>query len=267
MANGIVVVRGAGDIATGILYILKNFGYTTVATELEAPSSIRRTVSLCEAVYEGIYSVENITGEFCGHKDIRKVLSKGHIPVLVDPEASVIGALRPDIVVDAIIAKKNTGTSIDMAETVIGIGPGFVAGRDVHAVVETNRGHDLGRVILSGSAQADSGVPGLIGGYSKERVIYAPRAGRIKNIKNIGDHVQAGEAVAMVEGEPVLSHISGTLRGLIRDGYPVTKGFKTADVDPRDVSAHCRTISDKARLVGFGALLAIQILSINKKEQ
>lgn len=260
MADNLVVVRGAGDLATGVLYVLKNFGYTVVATELENPSSIRRTVSLCEAVYEGVFTVENITGERCEPGDIPAVLARGHIPVLVDPGASVIETLRPDVVVDAIIAKKNIGTAMNMAKIVVGVGPGFTAGRDVHAVVETNRGHDLGRVILNGSAQPDSGVPGVIGGYAKERVLYAPKAGRITNIKKIGDHVEAGEAVATVDGQPVLSAISGTLRGLIRDGYPVIKGFKTADVDPRDVSAHCHTISDKARLVGFGTLLAIQML-------
>jgi xanthine dehydrogenase accessory factor len=261
MNNRLVVVRGAGDLATGILYILKNFGYSIVVTELAAPSAIRRTISLCEAVYEGVYSVENITGERCEAKDVPGVLAKGHIPVLVDPEAKIIQTLRPDVVVDAIIAKKNLGTTMDMAGTVIGVGPGFTAGGDVHAVVETNRGHTLGRVITEGPAQKDSGMPGVVGGYARERVIYAPASGRIKNIASIGSHVESGQTIATVNGESVRANISGILRGLIRDGYPVTDGFKTADVDPRDVPAYCYTVSDKARLIGFGTLLAIQMLS------
>lgn len=261
MNENLVFVRGAGDLATGIISILKTFGFDVVAAELANPASIRRSVALCEAVYEGAYTVEGFTAERCGPRDVQNILSKGRIPLLVDPEAENIRALNPGIVVDAIIAKKNTGTNMDMAKIVIGAGPGFTAGSDVHAVVETNRGHDLGRVILQGGAQADSGVPGVIGGYAKERVVYAPRAGVIRTIKKIGDHVEAGEVIATVEGEPVRANIGGVLRGLIRDGYPVFSGFKTADVDPRDVPAHCYTISDKARLIGFGVLQAIRILS------
>ncbi len=260
-----MVVRGAGDLATGILYILKNFGYSVVATELAAPSAIRRTVSLCEAVYEGEFTVENITGELCRGKDVPRVLARGHIPVLVDPEAKIIQALKPDVVVDAIIAKKNLGTGLDMAKTVVGVGPGFTAGEDVHAVVETKRGHNLGRVILEGPAQRDSGVPGTVGGFARERVIYAPASGKIKNIAGIGSHVEAGQTIAKINDADVVANIGGTLRGLIRDGYPVTAGFKTADVDPRDVPEHCYTISDKARLIGFGTLLAIHTLSKEKE--
>ncbi len=261
MNNNLVLVRGAGDLATGIIYILKMFGFDVAAAELANPASIRRTVSLCEAVYEGTYTVEGFTAERCEPKDVTNILSKGRIPLLVDPEASIIRTLKPGIVVDAIIAKQNIGTNMGMAKIVIGAGPGFTAGRDVHAVVETNRGHNLGRVILRGSAQADSGVPGVIGGYSKERVVYAPRAGKIKTINKIGDHVEAGAVIATVEGKPVRANISGVLRGLIRDGYAVSRGFKTADVDPRDAASYCYTISDKARLVGFGVLQAIRILS------
>jgi len=257
-----VVVRGGGDLATGVIYILKSFGYQVIATEVEKPSAIRRSVALCEAVYDGEKTVENLTGVRCTDlTEINDVLAAGHVPVLVDPQSKIIGDIKPDIVIDAIIAKKNLGTSISMAPIVIGVGPGFVAGQDVHAVVETSRGHQLGRMILEGSAMPNTGVPGVIGGYSLERVIYAPKSGIIKCINKIGDHVQASETIATVEGVPVKTKISGILRGIIRDEYEVTEGFKTADVDPRDVYDHCFSISDKARMIGFGTLFAINHLS------
>lgn len=261
MSTKLVIVRGAGDLATGILYTLYHFGYAVAATELEYPSSIRRTVSFSEAVYEGRYTVENVTAVRCDNPlDMNSILEEGSIPVLIDPDGKYIWEIKPDIVVDAMLAKKNLGTAMDMAKIVIGAGPGFIAGQDVHAVVETKRGHNLGRVILSGQAAADTGIPGTIAGYSKERVIYSPKAGKIRNIKKIGDFIRAGEAIATVDGDGVASNINGTLRGLIRDGYIVTKDFKIADVDPRDVYGHCFTISDKARMVGFGTLYAIHML-------
>lgn len=264
MKAKLVVVRGAGDLATGILYTLYHFGYAVVAAELEHPSAIRRMVSFSEAVYEGRFTVENITAQRCDNPlELDSILKSGRIPILIDPQGKCIRDLSPDIVVDAILAKKNLGTSMDMAKIVIGAGPGFTAGKDVHAVVETKRGHDLGRVILSGQAERDTGIPGTVGGYSKERVIYSPKAGIINNIKKIGDSVQAGEAIAAVDGAAITSQISGILRGLIRDGFPVTQGFKIADVDPRGARDHCFTISDKARMIGFGTLHAIHMLENN----
>jgi xanthine dehydrogenase accessory factor len=261
-----VIVRGAGDLATGVIYILKSFGFEVVATEVEKPSAIRRTVALCEAVYDGEKTVEDITAVRCSNlKEITDVLSASHVPILVDPQSLIIDDIKPYIVVDAIIAKKNLGTNMDMAPIVIGVGPGFTAKQDVHAVIETSRGHHLGRMILKGSAMPNTGVPGVMGGYSLERVIYAPKAGIIKCLKKIGDHVQTGETIATVEGTPVKTKISGILRGIIRDGYEVTEGFKTADVDPRDVYDHCFSISDKARMIGFGTLFAINHL-MNKGE-
>ncbi len=258
MKGKFVVVRGAGDLATGVIYILKHFGFSVIATEIEKPSAIRRAVALSEAVYDGIATVEDITAARCDNEaDIVKAFNLGYVPVLVDPKSDIINETKPDFVVDAIIAKKNLGTSKNMAPIVIGLGPGFCAGGDVHAVVETARGHELGRMILGGSAKPNTGVPGMIGGYSHERVIYAPKAGIISCHKQIGDHVQADEIIADVDGAPVKSKISGILRGLIRDGYEVTQGFKTADVDPRDVYDHCFSISDKARMIGFGTLFAI----------
>ncbi len=245
-------------MATGVIYILKHFGFQVIATEIEKPSAIRRTVALSEAVYDGMATVEDITAARCDYEaDIVKTYNIGYVPVLVDPTSDIINEIKPDIVVDAIIAKKNLGTTKTMAPIVIGLGPGFCAGEDVHAVVETARGHELGRMILNGCAKPNTGVPGMIGGYSHERVIYAPKAGIIRCHKKIGDHVQPDEIIADVDGAPVKSKIAGILRGLIRDGYEVTEGFKTADVDPRDVYDHCFSISDKARMIGFGTLFAI----------
>ena len=265
MSKTLALVRGAGDLATGILYTLHQFGYAAVAAEQEYPSAIRRTVSFSEAVYEDRYTVENVTAERCEDPaGAAGILERGNIPVLIDPEGKCIRDLKPHIVVDAILAKRNVGTNMDLAPIVIGVGPGFTAGRDVHAVVETQRGHNLGRVILDGRAEPNTGIPGSIGGYSVERVIYSPAAGRIRNFKRIGDSIRPGEAIAAVGGVEIVSHIGGTLRGLIRDGFPVTEGFKIADVDPRDVYGHCFTISDKARLIGFGTLYAIRLLENNQ---
>lgn len=257
----LVVVRGAGDLATGILFTLRQFGYRAVALECASPAAIRRTVSFSDAVYDGSHTVEGVTAVCCGGPDgIPSVLAQGRIPVLVDPEGRWIRSLAPHAVVDAILAKKNLGTRRDMAPAVVGVGPGFCAGEDVHAVVETLRGHDLGRFILQGCAQPNTGIPGSVGGCAGERVLYAPKAGVIRNVMRIGQHVGKGDVIATLGDTPVVSKISGVLRGLIRDGYAAARGQKIADVDPRDVPAYCHTISDKARLVGFGAVAAIHIL-------
>ena len=208
MSQKLVVVRGAGDLATGIIYTLYNFGYRVVSTELEHPSSIRRTVSLCEAIYEGTSSVENVAAELCKDPaEINRILSNGNVPILIDPDGEIIWDIKPDIVVDAILAKNNTGTLIDMAKIVIGVGPGFFAGKDCHAVVETKRGHTLGRVILDGGAEPNTGIPSAIGGYSIERVIYSPKAGIIRNIRKIGDQVKAGEVIAAIGDTEIKSKI------------------------------------------------------------
>ncbi len=262
MKNKLAVVRGGGDLATGIIYILKHFVYDVIITETQNPSAIRRTVSLCEAIYEDEYTVEDITAVLCKSvSDIPSILNQDKIPLLIDPKCEMIKELKPDIVVDAILAKKNLGTTTDMAKIVIGIGPGFCAGKDVHAAVETSRGHNLARVIFSGTASKNTGVPGIIAGYGIERVIHSPCAGIIKNIAKIGDSVDKNEIIAYVNEVPVKAKIAGTLRGLIRDGYKVKNGFKIADVDPRDVSEYCNSISDKSRMIGFGTLFAINKLS------
>ncbi len=179
------------------------------------------------------------------------------MPLLLDPEARVKDLMKPDVLVDAIIAKKNLGTKITDAPLVIGVGVGFQAGRDSHVVIETNRGHNLGRVMLEGIAEPDTGDPGNIGGYTTERVMRTPRGGVFKTVKKIGDMVKAGDIVAYVEGEPVKAAIPGIVRGLLRDGTPVTKGLKAGDVDPRGNKEYCYTISDKGRTISGGVLEAI----------
>ncbi len=266
IADTLVLVKGGGDLATGVAHRLHRAGFPVVITEIENPTMVRRTVSFAECLYASEWKVEGITsikadGETPEEKaeNARAILDTSSIPVMVDPQAEVIAHLRPAVVVDAILAKRNLGTRIDDAEVVVGLGPGFTAGMDCHAVVETSRGHDLGRVILEGAAKPDTGVPGPIGGYTTERLLRAPQAGAFTSIAGIGDVVHAGEAVAHVDGAEVRSAIDGVLRGLLRDGIEVSTGFKVGDVDPRAEPAHCHTISDKSRAIGGGALEAIMM--------
>ncbi len=266
IAETLVLVKGGGDLATGVAHRLHRAGFPVVITEIENPTMVRRTVSFAECLYADGWRVEGVTsaraaGETPAEKaeNARAILDAGSVPVMVDPRAEVVAHLRPAVVVDAILAKRNLGTRIDDAEVVIGLGPGFTAGVDCHAVVETSRGHDLGRVILEGAAKPNTGVPGPIGGYTTERLLRAPKAGVFTSIAKIGDAVRAGEAVARVDDAEVTSAIDGVLRGLLRDGIEVSAGFKVGDVDPRAEPAHCHTISDKSRAIGGGALEAIMM--------
>lgn len=255
-----IVIRGAGDISTGTIHRLFRAGFPVLVLEAERPSAIRRKVAFSEAVYDGAATVEGVTATRIDDvSQIDAVLDRSEVPLLVDPSGESIRALRPAAVVDAILAKRNLGTSMDMAPLTVALGPGFEAGRDVHYVVETMRGHDLGRVIASGSAAANTGIPGNIGGYGVERVVRAPNPGVFHLRRDIGSIVSAGEiigAVASAEGEtPVRANISGLLRGILRNGYPVTAGFKLADVDPRlEELKNCFTISDKARCIAGSVL-------------
>lgn len=271
----LIVVRGAGDLATGTIYRLKKAGFRLLVLEAEHPAAIRRQVALSEAVYAGSARVEDVEAvrmdvELAEQKNRKELLEqemeriwkKDGVPVLVDPAGLSIAALRPAIVVDAILAKKNLGTTKEMAPLVIALGPGFTAGEDVDVVIETKRGHNLGRVIRSGSAVPNTGIPGIIGGYGKERVMHAQAEGILRNAASIGDIVEAGAVIAEIETEngmvPVEASLSGLLRGLIRDGYPVTKGFKIADIDPRkEELQNCFTISDKARCIAGSVLEVI----------
>ena len=271
----LIVVRGAGDLATGTIHRLKKAGFRLLVLEAEHPAAIRRQVALSEAVYAGSARVEDVEAvrmdvdlaEKKNRKELleqemERIWKKDGVPVLVDPAGLSIAALRPAVVVDAILAKKNLGTTKEMAPLVIALGPGFTAGEDVDVVIETKRGHNLGRVIRSGSAVPNTGIPGIIGGYGKERVMHAQAEGLLRNAASIGDIVEARAVIAEIETEkgtvPVEASLSGLLRGLIRDGYPVTKGFKIADIDPRkEELQNCFTISDKARCIAGSVLEVI----------
>lgn len=253
-----VLIKGAGELASGVAHRLSRCHFSVLMTEIPQPQAVRRGVALCEAVYEGEKEVEGVVAKLISSPDeVPGVWQDGRLPLLVDPEARVRDILKPDILIDAIIAKRNLGTKISDAPLVIGLGIGFYAGRDVHAVIETNRGHNLGRVILKGEAEADTGVPGVIAGFSAERVLRAPEAGRFLTKKRIGNYVKAGDVVASVDGAPVKAIIDGVIRGLLRDGTQVYKGMKSGDIDPRGISENCYTISDKARSIAGGVLEAI----------
>ena len=297
--NLLIICRGAGDLATGIIHRLHRAGHRVIALETDYPAAIRRQVSFCEAVYDGSAVVEGVTARlvpaladaetdtetYSGENDtpaahiasekwdssvIEAVLEAGEIPLLIDPKGESIELLKPDVVVDAIIAKKNLGTTINMAPLVIGVGPGFTAGHDVHLVIESMRGHNLARIITDGMAQPNTGVPGNIAGFTSERVIHAPAAGYIHDVRKIGDIVQKGDEIARIypdkesydnalsEYVPVNATITGIIRGLIREGYYFREGFKIADIDPRESElTNCFTISDKARSIAGSVLEAV----------
>ena len=313
--NLLIICRGAGDLATGIIHRLHRAGHRVIALETDYPAAIRRQVSFCEAVYDGSAAVEGVTARlvpvltdakndtesateiateadvetdtetYSGVNDtptaniasekwdrsaIEAVLEAGEVPLLIDPKGESIALLKPDVVVDAIIAKKNLGTTINMAPLVIGVGPGFTAGNDVHLVIESMRGHNLARIITDGMAQPNTGVPGNIAGFTSERVIHAPAAGYIHDVRKIGDIVQKGDEIARIypdkgsydnalsEYVPVNATITGIIRGLIREGYYFREGFKIADIDPRESElTNCFTISDKARSIAGSVLEAV----------
>lgn len=249
--KNLIVVRGGGDLASGVIHRLHRCGYRVLVLEGEHPSAIRRMVAFCEAVYDGEAFVEGVLGRLAvSLSDCEQAWAEGEIPVMKDPEARVLADVSPAAVIDAVLAKKNLGTSREMAPLTIALGPGFCAGEDVDFVVETMRGHDLGRIITDGWAIPNTGVPGVVAGVSKERVIHSPAAGEIRCQSAIGDLVEKGQVLAMVGEMPVTATITGVLRGIIRDGYPVFEGMKIADIDPRkEEKKNCFTISDKARCI------------------
>lgn len=260
MKNNLIVVRGGGDLATGVIHTLWAAGLKVLVLEIAYPAAIRRQVSLCECVYQGEATVEDFTAVLIHDiSEMEAVWAVKKVPVLVDPEGKCLEVLKPAVVVDAIIAKKNMGTHRGMAPFTVALGPGFIAGEDVDVVIETSRGHKLGRVIKEGAAKPNTGIPGIIGGYGKERVMHSPAEGILRNVHAIGDIVEAGTEIAYIEtaegNVPVLATINGIIRGLIRDRYPVTKGFKIADIDPRlDELENCWLISDKARCIAGSVL-------------
>lgn len=260
--DNVILVRGAGDIATGTIQKLVRAGFMVLATETERPSAIRRQVALSEAVYDGSFTVEDITAIRAESvAEAEQIMNSGQVAVMVDPLCKHRSEFQPLAVVDAILAKKNLGTTRGMAPITIALGPGFIAGEDVDVVIETMRGHNLGRLIFQGSAYPNTGVPGIIEGMGKERVIHAPVAGRIMNKAAISDTIEKGQIIAEINGQPVKASMDGILRGLIRDGFQVSQGFKIADIDPRDSEKeNCFTISDKARCIGGAVLEAVLLL-------
>ncbi|MCI9302676.1 MAG: EF2563 family selenium-dependent molybdenum hydroxylase system protein [Clostridium sp.] len=258
----IVLIKGAGDLATGIAYRLKKSGFDIVMTEIDNPTTVRRTVAFSQAIFDNEIEIEGIKGIKVNNiNEIHKEIKKGNIPIIIDKEANIIKKLKPKVVVDAIIAKKNLGTSINDAPIVIGVGPGFEAKKDCHLVIETKRGHYLGKVIEEGSAIPNTGIPGNIGGYTKERIIRASSNGKIRPVVKIGDYVKKGEVIAYIDGVEVVAEIDGIVRGMLQEGIEVFKGMKSGDIDPRCEKDHCFTISDKARSIGGGVLEAIMYMN------
>lgn len=254
----LILIRGAGDIASGIALRLHRAGFGVVMTDIAHPTTIRRTVAFSDAVTSGAQTVEDITARRADTVDeAREILARGEIPVLIDPGCACRAQLHPDALVDAILAKRNLGTRITDARAVIGVGPGFTAGEDCHAVVETMRGHTLGRVYYRGTALPNTNIPGLIGGFAGERVLRAPCDGVFTAVHKIGDIVEEGETIGFVAGEAMKCTIGGVLRGVLDDGVSVKGGMKSGDVDPRGKREYCTTISDKALAVGGGVLEAL----------
>lgn len=266
MFRDIVVVRGGGDIATGIIQKLHRSGFKVLILELENPMVIRREVSFAQAIFDNEKVIEGIKAIKVDEiEGIKKVWDQNEIPIIIDEKCDILNKLKIDILVDATLAKKNLGVSKDMAPITIGVGPGFDAGNDVDLVIESNRGHDLGKLILKGKAQLNTGVPGNIAGFTKERVIKSPCEGRIKTINKIGDLVTKGQIIAEIESEPVKAKIDGVLRGLIMNNTYIKKDTKIGDVDPRGIREYCFTISEKARAIGGGVLEGILYMKRMKK--
>ena len=264
-----VVIRGGGDLATGVAEVLYQSGFKILILDIEKPSSIRRSVCFSEAIYDGIIQVENIICKKVENEnEIEKCWNEKIIPIMVDEKGEIIKKIKPDVVVDSIIAKKNLGTTKEMAPITIALGDGFKAGKDVDIVVETMRGHNLGRVITSGRAMKNTGIPGEIKGVSKDRVIYSLANGRFSSVKKIGDTVQKDEIIGYVGDVEIRGKISGVLRGIIREDYEVTENMKIGDIDPRiEEKNNCFTISDKARSLGGAVLRAIMFRLKEEREK
>lgn len=253
-----VLVKGGGDLGTGVAWRLFKSGFPVLITELARPLVVRRTVAFASAIYDGDTAVEGVTAWRAENLwQARELLADEMIPVLVDPECRCRTEYAPRILIDAIMAKRNTGTQLTDAPLVIALGPGFTPNVDAHCVLETARGHNLGRVRWDVPAEPNTGIPGDIGGKRGERVLRAPRDGAVTGRRRIGDPVRTGDVVAEVGGASVCAPFDGVLRGLVHDGLFVRTGTKLGDVDPRAERAHCFTISDKALALGGGALEAV----------
>jgi xanthine dehydrogenase accessory factor len=257
----IILIRGGGDLASGVAMRLYRVGLSVVITELAQPLAVRRLVSFAEAVYAGETTIEGVVGRRVNDPGdslkVLQLLSKGRIPVLVDPEAKSAQLLHPTVIVDARMTKRPPEPLKHSARLYIGLGPGFIAGESSHAVIETNRGHRLGRVIWKGSAQEDTATPGVVGGQSVERMLRAPAAGKVNGLVRIGDRVQTGQPVAEVGGMAISAPFPGVLRGIIHPDCLVKVGMKIGDVDPRDDPGICSLVSEKSLAIGGGVLEAI----------
>ena len=264
-----IVIRGGGDLATGVAEVLYQSGFKILILDIEKPSSIRRSVCFSEAIYDGVTKVENIICKKVENEnEIEKCWNEKIIPIMVDEKGEIIKKIKPDVVVDSIIAKKNLGTTKEMAPITIALGDGFEAGKDVDIVIETMRGHNLGRIITSGRAMKNTGIPGEIKGVSKDRVIYSLANGIFSSVKKIGDTVQKDEIIGYVGNVEIRGKISGVLRGIIREGYEVTENMKIGDIDPRiEEKNNCFTISDKARSLGGAVLRAIMFRLKEEREK
>ncbi|MDO5048098.1 MAG: selenium-dependent molybdenum cofactor biosynthesis protein YqeB [Anaerococcus sp.] len=259
--NDLVIFRGGGDIATGSIQKIYRAGFRVLVLEKDKPLCIRRYVSCAQAMFDGYREIEDLkVRKVSDEKGIFLAFDQGEIPIINDQDGQYIKKLKPLAVIDGILAKKNLGTTRDMAPITIGLGPGFYAGVDVDVVIETKRGHDLARLIFEGPASPNTGIPGNIMGYTSQRILRAPADGPIRVIKDIGDEVEEGEVLAEVSGKPVLAGLSGMVRGMIGQGTFVSKRLKIGDVDPRIIKENAITISDKARAIGGGSLEALLIL-------
>ena len=256
-----VLVKGGGEVASAVAHKLHRCHFRVCLTEIDKPLAVSRGTTFSEAVFDGLKTIEGVTAELvvASSADIHRVWRRGNIPIVVDPHALIKDVLQPDVLVDAIMAKRNLGTRITDAPLVIGMGPGFYAGKDVHIVVETNHSHNLGRVILEGEAETNTGIPVVIGGLGKERVVWAPRAGVFTTNREMGDSVVAGETIGWVGRSPLKAPVGGILRGLVRSGVKVSKGDKLIEVDPVNDKTVCYTIRDKMRAIAGGVLEAIMM--------
>lgn len=253
-----ILIRGAGDLASGVAWRLYQCGFKILMTEIERPSAVRRTVSFCESVYERTARVEGVEAICISRaEEAPHAWEQGKIPVLIDPACESRHLIKPHVLVDAILAKRNLGTSMHDAPLVIALGPGFEAGKDCHFIVETNRGHNLGRLLTSGAAESNTGVPGPVQGIGEDRLLRAPVDGLWKSKGEIGDLVKKGDVIGSVAGLPVKALIDGVIRGLIHTEVPVNKGLKIGDIDPRNQREYCYTISDKALAIAGGVLEGI----------
>ena len=262
----LVLIKGAGDLASGVAYRLRQCHFDIIMTETALPTTVRTTVAFSRAVYEKTAKVEDVTARLAqNYEQAKQILQQGEIAVMVDPQVKILAYCKPDALVDAIIAKENLGTKIEDAPVVVALGPGFTAGKDCDCVVETQRGHNLGRPIYRGRAAENTGIPGNIAGHTADRIIRSVCDGTFTPKTEIGRLVKAGDVVATVDGQPIFAAIDGVVRGLLPKGTPVRTGMKSGDIDPRGIKEYCDTISDKARAISGGVLEAILHLSKERR--